>query len=105
VVTDLLAGRISLDHLRGRCTLPMAAQAAEVALRSRLGLVGLDDVRPLGVRREGADTLARFDTAEGAWEVTVTTTRDETALLTCSARRENPLPRHAVVSIEALAGS
>lgn len=43
------AGRIDTVHLRGRCSLPPAGQAAEAALRAELGLEGIDDVRVVDV--------------------------------------------------------
>ncbi len=40
-------GRVVLDRFRGRCSVPMAAQAAEHHVRSMLGLDGIDDVIPV----------------------------------------------------------
>jgi hypothetical protein len=40
-----LAGQLDLDHLRGRSAWPAPAQVAEVELRRRLGLTGVDDLR------------------------------------------------------------
>ena len=47
VATELRAGRIPLEHFRGRTIHPPSAQAAEAAVRSRLGLRHLRDVRVL----------------------------------------------------------
>ncbi|TVP73008.1 MAG: sucrase ferredoxin [Nitriliruptor sp.] len=44
VVTGHLAGRVSLDHLRGRSHLSPLAQVAEVAARSQLGVDRIDGV-------------------------------------------------------------
>jgi hypothetical protein len=49
VATELRAGRIPLEHFRGRTIHPPPAQAAEAAVRSRLGLRELLDVRVLEV--------------------------------------------------------
>jgi hypothetical protein len=38
------AGRVALEHLRGRTGLHPFAQVAEIAIRQRVGLLGLDDV-------------------------------------------------------------
>ena len=40
-----LAGQLDPEHLRGRSAWPAPAQVAEVELRRRLGLVGVDDLR------------------------------------------------------------
>ena len=92
-----------LDHFRGRSDLPMGAQAADAALRRDLGLTGLDDVLARSVRVDGELTTARFDVAgHGAREVVVRRVPGETAhRLTCSARRDNPVPRHEVVEVRA----
>jgi hypothetical protein len=44
IVAALEAGEVALEHLRGRAGDPPAAQAADVLVRRRLGLRGLDDV-------------------------------------------------------------
>jgi hypothetical protein len=95
------AGEVVLDHLRGRSDLPMGAQAAEVALRREHGLTGLDDVRALGSRVAGDVTTARFEAAgHGVVEVVVRRVLgEEPHRLTCSARRDNPVPRHEVVEV------
>ena len=44
VVSDYEAGEIALEYLRGRAGEPPVVQAADVLVRRRLGLRGLDDV-------------------------------------------------------------
>jgi len=44
VVDELDAGRLPLEHFRGRSSLPEEQQAAEILLRRELGIDGLDDV-------------------------------------------------------------
>lgn len=44
LVNAHLAGRVVMTHLRGRSAWPPPAQVAEMELRTRLGLEGLDDV-------------------------------------------------------------
>ncbi len=46
VVETYRDGRIVLERFRGRCAVPMPAQAAEHHVRSLLGLDGIDDVIP-----------------------------------------------------------
>jgi hypothetical protein len=60
IVTALEAGEIDLDHLRGRAGDPPVVQAADVLVRRRLGLTGLDDLAVEHVH-DGAVTLCRRD--------------------------------------------
>ncbi len=97
---DLLAGRLPLDVLRGRTNLPMAAQAGEIALFRQLGETAMAAIRVLGHRRDGHVTTVDLARSDEEWRVVVRTTLGPGALLTCQARRENPTPRHEVVSID-----
>ena len=101
VATATLAGEVLLDHFRGRSDLPMAAQAADVAIRRDLGLVGLDDVQVLAVRVDGDLTTTRFEVrGHGLRDVVVRRLAGEDAhQLTCSARRSSAIPRHEVVEV------
>jgi hypothetical protein len=99
-----LAGRLELDHLRGRSSYPMAAQAAEIRLRRDLGALGIGDLELLGTRRAGDVLVSRWRTGEGSYEVAVRTVADPaaSARLTCKAHRDNPVPRHEVVEVSAI---
>lgn len=99
-----LAGALDLDHLRGRSSHPMAVQAAEIALRRRLGLVDLTAVTVREHRADADVTSASFDTVAGAHLVRVRTVIDPATAtrLTCNAMRDSPVPRHEVLSIEAV---
>jgi hypothetical protein len=44
VVAEALAGRIELDHFRGRATYSPEVQAADIAVRRAFGLSGIDDL-------------------------------------------------------------
>jgi hypothetical protein len=44
---ELEAGRLPLEHLRGRSGLAPEEQASEILIRRELGLTGLDDLRHL----------------------------------------------------------
>jgi hypothetical protein len=44
LVEELEAGRLPLEHLRGRSTLAPEQQAAEILVRRKLGMTGLDDL-------------------------------------------------------------
>lgn len=100
-----LTGHLDLDHLRGRSGWAMPVQAAEVALRRRLGETRLDAVRLVRRRRDPDAGLTRVEMEVGGrtWAVdVVTTTGPEQARLTCRAGRDNPLPHHEIRSVEAL---
>ena len=101
VADATIAGEVALAHLRGRSDLPMAVQAAEVALRRHLELTGLDDVRPRGSRRDGDVVTARFEaTGHGLLDVRVRRVLSAaTYRLTCDALRDNPVLRHELVDI------
>ncbi len=96
-----LAGELDLDHLRGRSSYPMAVQAAEHHLRRRLGATRIEDVEL--VRRTVADgvTTATFTVAGATRAVRVRTLVDPASAtrLTCKAHRDNPVPRHEVLSV------
>ena len=96
-----LAGRLDLDHLRGRSSYPMAAQAAEIRLRRDLGALGVADLELLGTRRDGDVLVSRWRAAEASYAVAVRTVTDRaaTARLTCKAHRDNPVPRHEVLEV------
>jgi hypothetical protein len=97
-----LAGAVDLAHLRGRSSYPMSVQAAELELRGRLGLLDLASVVVRSYRIDGAETLATLDTATGAYRVRVRTVVDAVTAtrLTCNALRDNPVPRHEVLSMD-----
>jgi hypothetical protein len=96
---DVLGGRLPLDVLRGRSSLPMPAQAAEIALLRHLGETAMAAVRVLRVRRDGDLTTVELATAGSRWAVAVRTTMGDDVQLTCSALRLNPNPHHEVVEV------
>jgi hypothetical protein len=86
LVADAAAeGRVVPDLLRGRSSLPMPVQAAEVALRRELGEDRLAAVVWRGRRREGDTVTVRFDVAGTTYAVVVDVGRAEPAPLTCRA--------------------
>lgn len=96
-----LAGELDLDHLRGRSSQPMPVQAAEVYLRRELGVTREADVVLAARSRSGELTDAAFDVAGATYDVRVRTTTEpaSAARLTCQARRDNPVPRHELLSV------
>ena len=96
-----LAGRVDLGYLRGRTTLPMPAQAAEAALRERLGELRLDGVRAVSVRSGGDRTTTRFEVGGVRYDVVVRSTQGaDRHRLTCTAARLNPVPTYEAVALE-----
>ncbi|GAA1967085.1 sucrase ferredoxin [Nocardioides panacihumi] len=104
VVAAHRAGDLSLDRLRGRSSYPMAAQAAEIALRHELGLTGIAAVRVAGLSVDGDVTRVVFEAGSSGYAVSVRTTRsaDASARLTCKAARAEPVPRHDVIGMAEL---
>jgi len=96
-VADALAdGRLDLDHLRGRSDLAMPVQAAEVEVRRRLGLAGLDDVRPTATTIDSDLTAVTLDAAGSEVTVRVRRVLEPAQRLTCGAQRDNPVARFEV---------
>jgi hypothetical protein len=86
-------GRVSLDHLRGRSDLAMPVQVAEIDVRRRLGLAGLDDVRPIGARADGDVTVVTVEVGGRTEEVQVRRELEGAHRHTCGAQRDSPVPR------------
>ncbi len=97
------AGHLDLDHLRGRSSLPFAAQAAEAHLRRHLGETLIESVRLAGAARSGTDTVASFTVgAPGdstVWEVRVTSTRGDPRRLTCRSSTASACLTHRVTGL------
>ena len=100
VVGAWLDGHLVLDHLRGRSTLPMPVQAAEVALRRHLGETRLDAVEPRGHRRDGDLVTARFTVGGTSHDVTVRQGLAAPARLTCRAPRDATAYTFETVSVD-----
>jgi hypothetical protein len=100
VADEHLAGRLSLDHLRGRSGVGTSLQFAEVVLRRHLGESRLDAVRFVSRTREQDATVAVLAAGEQQYAVRVRTTRaPETHRLTCSATRHNAPVRHELLDL------
>jgi hypothetical protein len=92
LVDDYLAGRIRLEHYRGRSAYTFAVQAAENALREAHGLTGIEDVALERVERRGEGWTVRLGSPAGVHHVDVDTElADEPVYLTCgSAMPQRP---------------
>jgi hypothetical protein len=91
VLDHHLAGRLALEHYRGRSCWSFAVQAAERRIRAEEGLPGLTDLSLSGVTRDGARWAIVFETRVGTREVDVEEEQGELTLLTCSS----PVARRA----------
>jgi hypothetical protein len=100
VAKTYLDGRLALEHLRGRSCYPFAVQAAEIALREREGLDGIDDVAPERADRDGDVLTATFSTPAGRRTVTLAVDASPPHFLTCQSLREEAAPAYRLVSIE-----
>ena len=81
VLDEYLAGRIDLEHYRGRSAYTFAEQAAERAIREAAGLTGLDDLEL--VAREGAHVT--FRSGSRLFDVGVAFDPGPLTQLTCSS--------------------
>jgi hypothetical protein len=85
VVAETLAGRIELDHFRGRAVYPPEVQAADIAVRRAFGLDGIDDLHVVEV--DG--NTVRFRDVTGREHVAITEERSGTVVpASCGAEPE-----------------
>ncbi len=95
-----LAGRLDLDHLRGRAGFRFSTQAAEWHLRRRLAVTGTDRLRLYRERVDGDVTEAVFAVGDQRWAVRVRTTRTEPTRLTCRATAPRRAFRFELLAVE-----
>jgi hypothetical protein len=94
VLEDYLAGRIRLEHYRGRAAYSFAEQAAERAVREAAGLLGLDDLELAA--HEGSSIV--FRAGVRVFEVAVEFDPGALTYLTCTAETLMH-PRHYAAEI------
>ena len=94
-----LAGRIDLEHFRGRCAYPFFAQAAEVYLRRHLGLDQVTALPLVSLDRHGTESEVVFDARGEQWRVRVHTEVGERRQLTCRAAAPSVGQMHRLVSL------
>jgi hypothetical protein len=103
VASTHLLGHVDLEHLRGRSSLPFAAQVAEVAVRRAARETRLDAVRLVSSRRVDADSSLVLEVAGAPYDVVVRVGRTtERHQLTCHGAHPNPIPTFEVVSLTRL---
>lgn len=100
VVAAYGEGRIELDRYRGRTSHPMSAQAADGAVRARLGLDRIGDVIVLGVERHGVMAHVRLRLPTGDASVAVERRELPPMRLTCAASVEERAADWVVRDIE-----
>lgn len=93
-------GELLLDHLRGRCAVPFAVQAAEIYLRRAHGLLGRDDVAFVGHRCDGELTTAELVVEGIRHVVQVRTTAAAPRQLTCRATALSRPLHHELIAID-----
>jgi sucrase/ferredoxin-like protein len=94
VLDEYLAGRIDLDHYRGRSAYTFSEQAAELAVRGATGLRGIGDLEL--VERDGAHVC--FRAGSRRFDVGVVYEPGALTYLTCSADTLRH-PRHYAAEI------
>jgi hypothetical protein len=93
VLEDYLAGRIRLEHYRGRAAYPFPVQAAERAVRESAGLTGIDDLELIE-----RHPVVAFRGNGRRYDVDVTAAPGELTYLTCNAETLRH-PRHYAARI------
>jgi hypothetical protein len=103
VAAAQLAGRVSLDHLRGRSGLGMSLQFAEIALRQHLGETTLGGVRFVSRTTQDGVVTVVLVARSRSWTARVRTTMSaEQERLTCSATRDNACVQHELLDLSPL---
>jgi Sucrase/ferredoxin-like len=81
LLDEYLAGRVALDHYRGRSAYTFAEQAAEIAVRREAGLRGIDDLEL--VEHDGPHV--RFSAGTRVFDVELVYEPGELTYLTCTS--------------------
>lgn len=88
VVAAYRDGRIVLDRFRGRSCHPMAVQAADIALRTEVGLDGIDDAMFEHAEADQGYVAVSFGTRVGRFLVRLERVVGPPMRLTCHSERE-----------------
>jgi hypothetical protein len=103
IVGAYAEGRITrLDRYRGRSSQPFHVQAADVALRRRLGLDRIDDAILERDERDADRATVTFATASGRHAVRLERSAGAPMRLTCHSEREEPPPVWLATAVEPL---
>ncbi|MEU0491332.1 sucrase ferredoxin [Nocardiopsis sp. NPDC006139] len=101
-VTSLEKGLLVPDNFRGRCSDSSAVQAAEAALRMRLGTVGTDEITHLGEEEAPGGVRVTLGHDRGLYTVAVAREEGAACPATCSAAEPSRPVHHRVTEIEGL---
>jgi hypothetical protein len=94
------AGRLDVEHLRGRSAYAFSVQAAEIHLRRELAEDRIDALRLADHTRHGTETTAVFRHGEDLWKVRIHTELGEQRTLTCRGPATSLAPAHRLVSLD-----
>jgi hypothetical protein len=101
VIAAAEAGEVLGGILRGRIGIPPAAQAAIGFAHERLALPRVQDVSLVSTTAiDGATVVARIDSPQGLFDITVERTRIDAPGLTCAAPGPSWFVAHRPVKIE-----
>ncbi|MGZ8738056.1 MAG: sucrase ferredoxin [Nocardioides sp.] len=95
-------GELSLPHLRGRCALPFAMQAAEIYLREHLRARAVAALPLVSSDRDRDEVTAVFAVDGVWWRVRVRSAQGEPRRLTCRALSDSGGLEHTLLGIERL---
>lgn len=109
VVAALWAGRLPLEHLRGRSSLPLPVQAAQHFARTQLDRDGADDLLLGAQSGDGPDTwvvrlAGALDLPDVEVRVHYHRAAVEPARLTCRATQDSAAPQFTCEGLRALTG-
>ena len=93
-------GRVPLEHLRGRSSYPMPIQAAELALRTREGFEGVDDLALERSEARPRVSTSIFRTPTGRFSVSIAIEETSPSFLTCHSTVAEPAPAYRTIAIE-----
>ena len=99
LMDEHLAGRIYLDRFRGRSSLPFAVQAAEIAVRERLGLTAAELSEIESVRAPGNRWSVRLLVEDRRFEVELRVEPGPLTYLTCGSENLRHPPRYVVETL------
>jgi hypothetical protein len=86
IANEYAEGRVVLDRLRGRSAYSPPVQAAEIEIRRRTGLIGVDDLELVAHERDDARHRVAFrDRSEREHEAVIAVEQLEERRLTCKA--------------------
>jgi hypothetical protein len=94
VIESVLDRRVHLPCYRGRSLEGFAAQAAEIAVRSASGELGIEDVLVASIAFDGTVWRAQVEAGEKVYEVAVRREEGEPTHLTCSTDKVSRAARY-----------